>query len=91
MPYLCDTCLYGPPSSGAGKPCSFCDFDADNPVFNFYTRKEEPVMTNYERIKTMSVEEIEELLTSVYYSGWADGRQDKSPCSEWGPEWLKED
>ena len=52
MPYLCDACLYGPPSSVGGKPCSFCDFDADNPVFNFYTRKEEPVMTRTDILQT---------------------------------------
>ena len=65
MPYLCDTCIYGPPSSAGGKPCSFCDSDADNPVFNFYTRKEEPVMTNYDRIKTMSMEEMADMIDNI--------------------------
>lgn len=34
----CETCIYYPPSSCDGKPCSVCD--ASDPVLNCYSKKE---------------------------------------------------
>ena len=37
--YICDTCIYGPPSSSDGKPCCACV--PDNPLMNCYQGKED--------------------------------------------------
>lgn len=36
-PYICESCVFGPPSSGDGKPCSTCD--PCDPLLNCYIRK----------------------------------------------------
>lgn len=35
--YICESCVYGPPSSSDGKPCSACD--PDDPLMNCYQSK----------------------------------------------------
>lgn len=63
--WSCKSCVFYPPSSTDGKPCCCCDSDADNPVFDFYTRKEELIMTNYNRIKAMSMEEMADMIDNI--------------------------
>lgn len=36
--YICDSCVYSPPSSSDEKPCCACE--PDNPFLNCYQRKE---------------------------------------------------
>lgn len=36
-PYICESCVFGPPSSGDGKPCSTCD--PCDPRLNCYIRR----------------------------------------------------
>ena len=36
--WICESCVYYPPSSCDGKPCSFCD--PDEPYMNCYSKKE---------------------------------------------------
>ena len=37
--WICETCIYYPPSSLGRKPCSYCD--PDNPLMNCYSRRED--------------------------------------------------
>lgn len=36
--WICETCVYYPPSSGDGKPCSCCN--PDDPLMNCYSERE---------------------------------------------------
>ena len=36
--WICESCIYYPPSSCDGKPCCMCD--PDDPMLNCYERKE---------------------------------------------------
>ena len=35
--WICGTCVYYPPSSGDGKPCSYCN--PDDPFMNCYSER----------------------------------------------------
>lgn len=37
--WICETCVYYPPSSYDGKPCCMCD--PEDPILNCYEEKEE--------------------------------------------------
>ena len=37
--WICESCIYFPPSSGDGKPCCVCD--PDDPALNCYCKKED--------------------------------------------------
>lgn len=37
--WICETCIYYPPSSTDGKPCCMCN--PDEPLLNSYCRKED--------------------------------------------------
>lgn len=37
--WICETCIYFPPSSCDGKPCCMCE--PDDPIFSCYRREEE--------------------------------------------------
>ncbi len=37
--WICESCIYYPPSSFGGKPCSYCW--PDDPFMNCYLRREE--------------------------------------------------
>lgn len=37
--WICESCVYYPPSSSDGKPCCMCD--PENPLLNCYRRKED--------------------------------------------------
>ena len=37
--WICESCIYYPPSLCDGKPCCMCD--TDNPMLNCYSKKEE--------------------------------------------------
>lgn len=39
--WICESCIYYPPSSGDGKPCSMCDPDCT--FLNCYSKKEDEV------------------------------------------------
>lgn len=36
--WICETCVYYPPSCSDGKPCCVCD--PEDPLFNCYCKKE---------------------------------------------------
>lgn len=59
----CKTCIYYPPSSCDGKPCTQCDIT--NPFLTCYREKEfivdfqqEHKQTNADRIRSMTDEEL---------------------------------
>lgn len=46
-------------------------------------------MTNYERIKQMSVEEMTDFITDVYHEGYLDGQRDSLYGTMYDREWLE--
>ena len=66
----CQTCVYYPPSSCDGKPCTQCE--PENPFLSCYREKEfvldaykECKPTNADRIRAMTDEELAEMITSM--------------------------
>lgn len=65
----CKTCVYYPPSSCDGKPCTQCDIT--NPFLTCYREKEfivdyfqqEHKQTNADRIRSMTDEELAEFIS----------------------------
>lgn len=56
----CDLCRYNPPSSFDGKPCALCPAAPKEP-----TEEEQYRMTNADRIRAMSDEELEDFLIRI--------------------------
>ena len=46
-------------------------------------------MTNYEKIKSMSVEELSEFFDSVYLDGYYDGEHECIYGTRYDREWLE--
>lgn len=98
----CKTCVYYPPSSCDGKPCTQCDIT--NPFLTCYREKEfvldayeecEP-KTNADRIRAMTDEELANWL-GVYCNGQTAQEvgkpcvSDIGSCEECWIDWLKEE
>lgn len=64
MTDICDTCVHFPPSTFGGKPCSFCD--PLNPEMTAYARREEPIQTNADRIRSMTDDELAEFIGGIF-------------------------
>lgn len=59
---FCKTCVYYPPSSCDGKPCTQCD--PESPFQNCYVKKEaDSKPTNADRIRSMTDEELANCIT----------------------------
>lgn len=84
----CETCVYYPPSSCDGKPCTQCDIT--NPFLTCYREKEfivdffqqEHKPTNADRIRSMTDEELAEVLYNAGGNWYSE---------EYWLEWLKEE
>ena len=46
-------------------------------------------VTNFDRIKAMSVEEMAEFLSEVHSNGWCMGANDDNDHIKWDKEWLE--
>ena len=93
----CKTCIYYPPSSCDGKPCTQCD--PENPFLNCYREKEffldadqEHKQTNADRIRSMTDEELAEMLNHAQGDGYlvGIGQRKMSAYGNW-LDWLKEE
>lgn len=86
----CQTCVYYPPSSCDGKPCTQCDIT--NPFLTCYREKEfvvdfyqEYKQTNADRIRSMTDEELAEFI-----SGKARGFGEEYEGYMSALDWLQE-
>ena len=93
----CETCVYYPPSSCDGKPCTQCDIT--NPFLTCYREKEFVIdfyqghkQTNADRIRSMTDEELAEMLNHIQGDGFlvGIGRRKMSAYGNW-LEWLKQE
>lgn len=89
----CETCVYYPPSSCDGKPCTQCD--PESPFQNCYVKKEvDSKPTNADRIRSMTDEELANWL-GVYCNGQTAQEvgkpcvSDIGSCEECWLDWLK--
>lgn len=101
----CETCVYYPPSSCDGKPCTQCDIT--NPFLSCYMEKEfildfqqEHKQTNADRIRAMTDEELTIFLAetsrcsdwcNLYEKCKAKPHDSYSVCLETWNDWLKEE
>ena len=98
MNWLCEACIYYPPSSCDGKPCSQCDPESH---FNNHFESKELVIyvpsknceTNADRIRSMSDEELAEMFWNRADCELCPNR--KAYCSDdckknW-LDWLKQE
>lgn len=46
------------------------------------------ITTNFDRVKSMNIEELSELLNGIYADGWLDGTIDKNIENDYA-EWLE--
>ncbi len=83
----CETCVYYPPSSCDGKPCTQCDIT--NPFRTCYREKEfvvdfyqEYKQTNADRIRSMTNEELAEVLHNAGGNWYSE---------EYWLKWLKQE
>ena len=64
----CETCVYYPPSSCDGKPCTQCD--PESPFQNCYVKNEEDSKpTNADRIRNMGDIELANFLSGLTMCG----------------------
>ena len=87
----CQTCIYYPPSSCDGKPCTQCD--PESQFQNCYVKKEaDSKPTNADRIRTMSDEELAECIENPNGKPWYRCDECKwESCKECCLEWLKQE
>lgn len=46
-------------------------------------------MTNYERIKQMTAEEMAEFISGIYHEGYLDGQRDSLYGTMYDKDWLE--
>lgn len=81
--WSCESCVHYPPSSFGGKPCWMCN--TNDPLLNRYEKREEPVITNAERIRAMSDEELARKFNAIESNGLLYG-----PCGfKYWLDWLQ--
>ena len=99
----CKTCVYYPPSSCDGKPCTQCDIT--NPFLTCYREKEfivkffqqERKPTNADRIRSMTDEKLAEWYFDKFFpcvpycSMLQDGCPEHDDCKICLLEWLKQE
>ena len=90
--WTCESCVHYPPSSFGGKPCWMCN--TNDPLLNRYEKREEPVITNADRIRAMSDAEMAEWIcqetnNALNLLSFGNGKPSKSFFT-W-LEWLKEE
>lgn len=92
----CKTCIYYPPSSCDGKPCTQCD--PESPFQNCYVKKEaDSKPTNADRIRRMTDEELADAFAMISDCISCNCRSAEDDCSivdgtcqrQW-LEWLKQ-
>ena len=59
----CESCVFYPPSSFGGKPCSFCD--TSNPYMNCYRRREVDKHTYASALKKTDVDEMAQTICDI--------------------------
>ena len=86
--WTCESCVHYPPSSFGGKPCWMCN--TNDPLLNRYEKREEPVITNADRIRAMTVEELAVFIdrSDCPPDDWTCEKDDKS-CTRCWLDWLK--
>ena len=94
--WICDSCVHGPPSSFGGKPCAVCN--PNYQMLSYYQKREEPVITNADRIRAMSDEELAEWLQGMKYSPTCDSKchddyekygEQRTYCTDCWLDWLQ--
>lgn len=96
----CQTCIYYPPSSCDGKPCTQCD--PENPFQNCYVKKEaDSKPTNADRIRNMGDIELANFLSGLtygcvncpMYDEWQIGTADEcgKNCNSSWQEWVRKE
>lgn len=91
----CETCVYYPPSSCDGKPCTQCD--PESPFQNCYVKKEaDSKPTNADRIRSMTDEELATWLNCMQSNAYHCGEFGRTNAAypfdnkAW-LEWLKQE
>lgn len=59
----CESCVFYPPSSFGGKPCSYCD--TSNPYMNCYSKREIGNRTYASMLKEMCVDEMAQAICDI--------------------------
>lgn len=77
----CESCIYYPPSSFGGKPCSTCN--PEDPICSCYQRRVEIPPTNADCIRAMSDEELAGIFCRAETDGRAYGPSGKAYLLDW--------